>query len=103
MGVLDGRVAIVTGAGAGLGRAIAGELAGAGARVAVAEIDADAGERAAAELGPGARSYATDVARSEQVDATFAAVARDFGQIDIVVNNAGVSRVGPHTQDVSDE
>jgi NAD(P)-dependent dehydrogenase (short-subunit alcohol dehydrogenase family) len=103
MGVLDGRVAIVTGGGAGLGRAIAGELARAGARVAVAELDAAAGERAAAELGAGARGYPTDVARSEQVDATFAAVERDFGRIDIVVNNAGISRVGPHTQDVTDE
>jgi len=102
MGVLDGRVAIVTGGGAGLGLAIAGELARAGARVAVAEIDADAGERAAAELGAEARAYPTDVARSEQVDATFAAVERDFGHIDIVVNNAGVSRVGPHTQDTTD-
>jgi NAD(P)-dependent dehydrogenase (short-subunit alcohol dehydrogenase family) len=106
MAVLDSRVAIVTGAGTGLGRAIAEELARAGARVAIAELDAGSGARAASELaalGAEARSYPTDVARGEQVDATFEAVARDFGQIDIVVNNAGVSRVGPHTQDVTDE
>jgi 3-oxoacyl-[acyl-carrier protein] reductase len=106
MAVLDSRVALVTGAGTGLGRAIAEELARAGARVAIAELDAGSGARAASELaalGAEARSYPTDVARGEQVDATFEAVARDFGQIDIVVNNAGVSRVGPHTQDVSDE
>jgi NAD(P)-dependent dehydrogenase (short-subunit alcohol dehydrogenase family) len=105
-GVLEGRVAIVTGAGTGLGRAIAGELAQAGAAVAVAEIDADSGEQAAGELGAlgvESRAYPTDVAVREQVDATFEAVARDFGRLDIVVCNAGISRVGPHTQDVTDE
>jgi NAD(P)-dependent dehydrogenase (short-subunit alcohol dehydrogenase family) len=106
MGVLDGRVAIVTGGGTGLGRGIAEELARAGAHVAVAEIDQGSGERAAEELaaiGPGARAYPTDVSRADQVDATFGAVVRDFGRLDIVVNNAGISRVGPHPQDVTDE
>jgi NAD(P)-dependent dehydrogenase (short-subunit alcohol dehydrogenase family) len=106
MGTLDGRVAIVTGAGTGLGRGIAEELAKAGAHVAVAELDAQAGEQAAAELsvlGVEARAYPTDVAKREQVDATFEAVVRDLGRLDVVVNNAGISRVGPHTQDVTDE
>jgi NAD(P)-dependent dehydrogenase (short-subunit alcohol dehydrogenase family) len=106
MGVLEGRVAIVTGAGAGLGRAIAGELARAGAAVAIAEIDAEAGRRAAAELageGTAARAYPMDVTSPTQVDSTFEAVARELGPIDILVNNAGISRVGPHTQDVTDE
>ena len=106
MGVLEGRVALVTGAGTGLGRGIADELAGAGAGIAVAEIDPDSARRAAeelAELGVEASAYPTDVSDSGQVDSTFEAVARDFGQIDIVVNNAGISRVGPHTQDVTDE
>jgi NAD(P)-dependent dehydrogenase (short-subunit alcohol dehydrogenase family) len=106
MGILDGRVAIVTGSGTGLGRGIAEELAKEGALIAVAEINAASGERAAAELAAHdveARAYTTDVSKRDQVDATFDAVARDFGQIDIVVNNAGISRVGPHTQDVTDE
>jgi NAD(P)-dependent dehydrogenase (short-subunit alcohol dehydrogenase family) len=106
MAGLDGRVALVTGAGTGLGRGIAEELARAGASIAIAEIHADAGAATAeqlAGLGVEARAYPTDVASSEQVDATFEAAARDFGQLDIVVNNAGISRVGPHTQDVTDE
>ena len=106
MGVLDGRVAIVTGAGAGLGLGIARELAGAGAGIAVLEIDSESASTAAAELeatGVEARAYPTDVADRSQVDAAFDGVVRDFGRLDIVVNNAGISRVGPHTQDVTDE
>ncbi len=106
MGVLDGRVAIVTGSGAGLGRGIAQELADAGAGIAVLEVDADSAKLAAEELGRAgveARAYPADVADRQQVDDTFEAVVRDFGRLDIVVNNAGISRVGPHTQDVTDE
>ena len=106
MGTLDGRVAIVTGAGTGLGRGIAEELAKQGAAIGVLEIDAHSSETAAGELGGlgvEARSYPTDVAQPDQVDAAFESVVRDFGRLDIVVNNAGISRVGPHTQDVTDE
>ena len=106
MATLTGKVAVVTGAGTGLGRGIAEELARAGAGIAVLEIDAESSARAAAELadlGADARSYPTDVAQSAQVDEAFAAAVRDFGRLDIVVNNAGISRVGPHTQDVTDE
>src|SRR5262245_31820811 len=106
VGQLDGKVAIVTGAGTGLGRGIAEELARAGAAVAVLEVGADSGEQAAhklSALGVDARAYPTDVADGGQVDAGFAATVRDLGRLDIVVNNAGISRVGPHTQDVTDE
>jgi NAD(P)-dependent dehydrogenase (short-subunit alcohol dehydrogenase family) len=103
---LEGKVAIVTGAGRGLGLGIARELAGAGANVGVLELDAESAKEAALELGDlgvTARAYPTDVTQSDQVDAAFNAVARDFGRLDIAVNNAGISRVGPFTQDVTDE
>lgn len=105
-GVLDGKVALVTGSGAGLGRGIAEQLARAGADIAVVEIDADSAGTAASELealGVRARAYPTDVSRSDQVDAAFAATVRDLGHLDVVVNNAGISRVGPHTHEVTDE
>jgi NAD(P)-dependent dehydrogenase (short-subunit alcohol dehydrogenase family) len=106
VGQLDGRVAIVTGAGTGLGRGIAQALAEAGADVAVVERDEGSGQRAASELaglGVRAQAYHTDVAEREQVDAAFEAVVAEFGRLDVVVNNAGISRVGPHTHEVTDE
>jgi NAD(P)-dependent dehydrogenase (short-subunit alcohol dehydrogenase family) len=105
-GILDGKVALVTGSGSGLGRGIAEELARAGADIAVVEIDAGSANTAAGELealGVRARAYPTDVSKSDQVDAAFGATVADLGHLDIVVNNAGISRVGPHTQDVTDE
>ena len=104
--VLSGKVAIVTGAGTGLGLGIARELALAGADIAVLERDAGSSQTAASELaahGVRARSYPTDVSDRAQVDAAFEAALSDLGRLDIVVNNAGISRVGPHTQDVTDE
>lgn len=104
---LHGRVAAVTGAGAGLGQSIADQLARAGAHVAVLEINPESCALAATALrrDHGVRTLAveTDVADGAAVDAAFEQVHTEFGRLDIAVNNAGVSHVGPFTQNVSDE
>jgi 3-oxoacyl-[acyl-carrier protein] reductase len=89
---LDGKVALVTGGTRGIGRAIAETLAEAGATVAVIARDSGRAERAAAEIGHGARGYGCDVASAEQVDAVVVAVEKDLGAVDILVNNAGVTK-----------
>jgi NAD(P)-dependent dehydrogenase (short-subunit alcohol dehydrogenase family) len=103
---LKGRTALVTGAATGLGRAIAEELAVSGADVAVLDIDGPGAEATAAHLatlGVVSRAYTVDVSNAEAVDEAFSAVHRDFGRMDATVNNAGVSFVGPHVRDTTDE
>jgi NAD(P)-dependent dehydrogenase (short-subunit alcohol dehydrogenase family) len=89
-GSLDGRVAIVTGAGRGIGYEIAASLSEAGATVVVAEISRELGESAAARLGGRARFQIIDVADSASVDAAAAHIHAELGKIDILVNNAGI-------------
>ncbi|KAA1416380.1 3-oxoacyl-ACP reductase [Nocardioides humilatus] len=91
---LDGKVAIVTGAGAGLGRAEALALADAGARVVINDLPG-AGEEVAEEIrsrGGEATVVAGDVSQRETADAMVAAAVDGFGSLDIVVNNAGMTR-----------
>jgi 3-oxoacyl-[acyl-carrier protein] reductase len=106
MSELTGRVALVTGAGSGLGQGIALELASAGARVAVVDRDEQAARATVAMVddanGEG-RAYVADVTKRVEVDSTWDSVANDFGHLDIVVNNAGVSFVGPRIIDTTDE
>jgi NAD(P)-dependent dehydrogenase (short-subunit alcohol dehydrogenase family) len=83
------RTAVVTGAGSGLGRAIASELLGRGYRVHVTDVDAGAADRVAAELGDGARSSALDV-RDEAACRGLADSIGRTGALDLWVNNAGV-------------
>lgn len=90
-----GRVAIVTGAASGMGRATALLLAREGAKVAVTDLDPAACEAVAAEAGDGARAFALDVSDSEAIKRVVADVAAHFGGIDILINNAGVSSFCP--------
>jgi len=83
----EGRVAFVTGAGNGIGRATALRLAAEGASVAVADVDTDAAQQVAAEAGGVALTC--DVTDSGSVDATVAATVERFGRLDVLVNVAG--------------
>lgn len=85
-GALDGRVALVTGAGAGIGEGIACRFADEGARVVVADIDEDAGRTVAERIG--GRFVATDVSDRGQVENAVTATVSEFGTIGILVNNA---------------
>jgi pyridoxal 4-dehydrogenase len=85
---LEGRVAIVTGAGQGIGRAIAGKLRAEGASVVVADKNAETAEKTAAEIG--GTAHVTDVSDPDQVSALVAAAASQFGTIDILVNDAAI-------------
>ena len=90
---LSGQVALITGAGRGIGRSIAVEFAREGARIAVTGRTEARRERVAAEIvasGGEARAFALDVARDDQVVDAVGQVLSAWGQIDILVNNAGV-------------
>ena len=91
---IEGRVALVTGAGSGMGRATAHLFADEGAHVAVVDVDGDAARRVAVEItgaGGTALALAADVADAGEVTGLVAQVRNGLGPVDILVNNAGVS------------
>ncbi|MEW6278281.1 MAG: 3-oxoacyl-ACP reductase FabG [Candidatus Eremiobacterota bacterium] len=90
--MLRDQVALVTGAGRGIGRAIALELARLGARVALVARTESQLSSVAQEIGAAARVLPTDVGQPEAVAATVEAVVKEFGRLDILVNNAGITR-----------
>jgi NAD(P)-dependent dehydrogenase (short-subunit alcohol dehydrogenase family) len=87
---LTGQVALVTGAGRGIGKALAQGLAASGARVAVNDIDPASAALTAGILSGDARAYPADVADPEAVGRMIESVTTDFGRLDILVNNAGI-------------
>jgi 2-hydroxycyclohexanecarboxyl-CoA dehydrogenase len=94
MGRLDGKIAIVTGAGQGIGKAIAGRLAADGATVVVTDLDEATATETAGGL-PGAVAISADVTDRQRIQVMVDEVVQQFGRIDILVNNAGWDKASP--------
>ena len=92
---LKDKVALITGGTGGIGRAIARRYAGEGATVALADLDAAAAERAAAEIGNGAYGLGLDVTSAESIEGAVKRVVARRGGIDILVNNAAIFDMAP--------
>src|SRR6266700_2865382 len=91
---LDGKVALVTGGGSGIGAAICRAFAEQGARVVVAEVNQDNGQRIASELGEAGLFHRTDVTDLASVQAAVTAATNHFNRLDVLVNCAGIGLVG---------
>ena len=92
MGVLDGKAAIVTGSARGIGRATAELLASQGARVLINDLDGDVAEQAASEIDGETAVFGGDLTKPGTPDELVKKAVDEFGQLDIVVNNAGYTR-----------
>jgi NAD(P)-dependent dehydrogenase (short-subunit alcohol dehydrogenase family) len=106
MGRLAGKVAIVTGAGNGMGRETAILFAREGAAVAVTDVQEDDGRqtlRLIEQAGGKARFWPLNVSRESEVEKVFADVAKTFGRIDVLVNNAGITGVDKPIHEVSEQ
>lgn len=99
---LDGRVAMVTGAGQGIGAAIAARLAALGASVAVCDIDEATAAATAKSLPTQSMSVGVDVADRAAVVAAVAHIGDDLGPIDVLVNNAGIDVIEPFMESTED-
>ena len=102
-GRLDGKVAIVTGGGSGFGAGICAKFVAEGARVLVADINAQAAQDVAATLGAAAQGLRVDVASAADVRLMMDTAEQRWGRIDILVNNAGVTHLPQPLEDVSED
>jgi NAD(P)-dependent dehydrogenase (short-subunit alcohol dehydrogenase family) len=98
---LTGKVAVVTGGGRGIGKAISHSLAREGVRVAIVDLDGAVADQAAAETGGGAIGLALDVTDRPAFSAALAEIEGRLGAIDIVVNNAGIMPIGPFEEETT--
>ena len=103
MGVLDGKAAIVTGSARGIGRATAELLAEQGARVLINDLDADVAEQAASDISGDTAVFGGDLTKDGVPDELVQKAVDEFGQIDIIVNNAGYTRDGVAHKMTDDE
>jgi 3-oxoacyl-[acyl-carrier protein] reductase len=100
---LEGKTALVTGGASGFGAGIVRKFLAEGARVAIADINADAANDFATGLGENAFAVAVDVSRNDSVEAMAKSVLDRFGGLDILVNNAGVTHLPAAMEDISEE
>lgn len=89
---MQDRVVLITGGAAGIGKATAERFAAEGAKVAICDLNAEAGEQTARELGPDASYHTVNVVDRAAVDGWVAAVMAKHGRIDVLINNAGIVR-----------
>lgn len=98
MGLLDGKTALITGAARGIGKAIALKFAKEGANIAFTDLKIDelaqATEQEIAALGVKAKGYASNAANFDETHAVVEQILKDFGSIDVLVNNAGITKDG---------
>lgn len=92
---LEGKTALITGAARGIGRTFAEAYLREGAKVVIADIDADRGAETAKELGEKAAFVLLDVTDQDSIDQAIASAAETFGQIDILINNAAIFTAAP--------
>lgn len=103
MGQLKNKVAIITGSGSGFGEGIAKLYAKEGAKVVIADINKEAADRVASEIGSVALALKVDVANREDVNMLVQACQAEFGSVDIVVNNAAITHKNQPMLDVDED
>ncbi len=100
---LEDKIAVVTGGASGFGEGIARRFVGEGAQVVIADLDSDAANRLARQLGEHASALTSDVSDETSVAALAAHVLKEFGRVDVIVNNAGVGQPPAPLESMSDE